>query len=93
MVTKPIINEPANKTDMPRRIDRLVLQLNDAFNALQGKAAGNATLIVTDLTDTVTNVSEIIFSGATVSPSSGTGNATVTIGSGQSAVFVMTPGD
>ena len=42
MVTKPIINEPANKTDMPRRIDRLVLQLNDAFNALQGKS-GNIT--------------------------------------------------
>ena len=41
MVTKPIINEPANKTDMPRRIDRLVLQLNDAFNAFTNPGVRN----------------------------------------------------
>jgi hypothetical protein len=92
MVTKPIINEPANKTDMPRRIDRLVLQLNDAFNALQGKS-GNITegnLTISDLTDEVTAVTLVIFSNAIVSPTSGTGTATVTV---PSAIFVMTPGD
>jgi hypothetical protein len=44
---------------------------------LTGNATGNLT--VTDSTNTVTLVTEIIFSGAVVSPSSGTGTATVTI--------------
>src|SRR5271170_7808234 len=51
--------------------------------------SGNATggnLTVTDNTDTVTEVTEIIFVGAAISPPSGTGTATVTIGGSPTAI-------
>jgi hypothetical protein len=59
-------------------------------------ASGNAThLTVSDeSSDVVTDVTSIIFSGATVSPSSGTGTATVTISASVTAIaFQMITGD